>query len=504
MSADSVRRSDDTTDDLAALARGGRTNMAGFVLRLGGRIPFLLFASRFYGADVLGRFALAVLVVEFGAQLATFGLKRGLAEQLARNDRPPAHVVCDAMVVSGLLSLAASAILIAFPQIMFPNSTVNGLDRLLPLTIFGIALGDVALAACAYRYDVGATVRARALVEPWAITIAAVGFWFYSERDGLILSYVVAMLAALVVAVRPTIRHFGWPQGWRADPVRLWAMSRRNLPLAAAEAIDWGTRRVDLWLLGLFVSPASVGVYYIAQQFASLPQKLKTSFEPVLGPVITRNIGEGNLTAVAAQVRQVGFWILAAQIGVSLAVAIPGQAVMGVMGPQFVMGTLALALLMAAEVTASPAVVSEAALVYLARGRNLWLSIATIALQLGLSLALLALATMHAMPESLIVAAPALALAVALGMGSVLKGALLCRLTGAPVSTWRPSLLVAALLAGATGGVFLLLPRSHEWAQLTFGIPAMLIVYGLAIWRFGFGPGDRALFATRIRKSAAG
>src|SRR3546814_3546634 len=67
----------------------------------------------------------------------------------------------------------------------------------------------------------------------------------------------------------------------------------------------------------------------MAQQVASLPQKLKTSFEPILGPVITRNLAEKRLGAVAAQVSQVGFWIIAAQAGVALALGIPGEAVMG-------------------------------------------------------------------------------------------------------------------------------------------------------------------------------
>ena len=57
--------------DLAALARGGRINFFGFVLRLAARLPFLFIAGRMYGAEALGRFAYAVLVVEFAAQLAT-------------------------------------------------------------------------------------------------------------------------------------------------------------------------------------------------------------------------------------------------------------------------------------------------------------------------------------------------------------------------------------------------------------------------------------------------
>ena len=76
------------TADLAALARGGRINFFGFVLRLAARLPFLFIAGRMYGADALGRFAYAILVVEFAAQIATLGLRRGLAQELAHTDKP--------------------------------------------------------------------------------------------------------------------------------------------------------------------------------------------------------------------------------------------------------------------------------------------------------------------------------------------------------------------------------------------------------------------------------
>ena len=78
------------TADMAALARGGRINFFGFILRLMARLPFLFIAGRMYAAEALGRFAYAVLIVEFAAQLATRGLKRGLAQQLAQTDKPHA------------------------------------------------------------------------------------------------------------------------------------------------------------------------------------------------------------------------------------------------------------------------------------------------------------------------------------------------------------------------------------------------------------------------------
>ena len=73
----------ETTQDIAQLAKGGRTNVAGFILRLAARIPFLFIAGRLYGPELVGRFAIAVVVVELAALVATLGLKRGLAQALS-------------------------------------------------------------------------------------------------------------------------------------------------------------------------------------------------------------------------------------------------------------------------------------------------------------------------------------------------------------------------------------------------------------------------------------
>ena len=481
-------------DDIAALAKGGRTNVFGFLLRLAARLPFLFIAGRWYGAEALGRFAYAVLVVEFVAQIATLGLKRGLAGALAQTERPHNHVVTDAMVVTLIAALLGSLILIAFPQAMFPNSSINGLDRLLALVVIGVAGSDVALAACAYRFDVGATVRARSIIEPWTISIGAFAFAFYSTRDGLILSYAVSMIAAFIASIIPMLRHYGVPRGWRPDAGRLWRLARRNLPLAAADGVEWGSRRLDMAILGLFVSPAVIGIYYVAQQVASLPQKLKTSFDPILGPVITRNLAENNLAAIAKQVSQAGFWIIAAQAGIALALGIPGEAVMGLVGPHFVGGTGALAFLLLAEVVAATAVVSESALVYIARHRNLMISLVMIGCQAGFSFALIFAARAMEMPVMWIAAAPALALCLALGLGAFVKARLLSSLLNAPVNAWRWPLLSAAGVACIVGAGFVALPPHLEWVELAVGVWAILGAYGLVIWRWGFGSDDRALF----------
>ena len=478
-------------DDIKALAKGGRTNFFGFLLRLAARLPFLFIAGRWYGADALGRFAYAVIIVEFAATLATLGLKRGLAAQLSATDRPHVHVVWDALLVGAIASAVAATILGMMPELMFPNSGINGLEWLLPLSIFALTWSDISLAALAYRLDIGATVRARSVIEPWTISIAAFGLAFYSLRDGLIIAYVVSMAAALAASIVPLVKSFGWPREWRPRPSALFLLARRNVPLAAADAIEWGSRRLDIAILGLFFTPAIVGIYYVAQQVASLPQKLKTSFDPILGPVITRNLEVGNRQAVAQQVAQVGFWIIAAQAAIGLALGITGEGVMGLVGPNFVGGTGALAFLLAAEVVAATAAVSEAALIYVARHLNLWISLGMIGIQVALSFAIVLILRDLGLPTLWQAAGPAIALAVALGIASIMKARLLSTLLGAPVSGWRWPLVWAALAASAVGYLATLLP---EWMELSLGIPAVLLSFGLLIWRFGFTSEDRTLF----------
>ena len=203
--------------DLAALARGGRINFFGFCVRLAARLPFLFIAGRIYGAEALGRFAYAILIVEFAAQLATLGLKRGLAQQLAHTDKPHVCIAWDALLVAAVGSTFAMGILMVFPQAMFPNSELTGLEWLLPITIIALAWSDIMLAALAYRHDVTSTVRARAIVEPVTISVAALVWAFISTRDGLIISYVLSMVAALIASIIPFVKSYGIAHGWRPE-----------------------------------------------------------------------------------------------------------------------------------------------------------------------------------------------------------------------------------------------------------------------------------------------
>ena len=159
-------------------------------------------------------------------------------------------------------------------------------------------------------------------------------------------------------------------------------------PLAAADAVEWASRRIDLAVLGAFL-PAQLRRHLLCRAAGRDPagqaeDQLRAGARAGDRPASSR---QDDRPAVAKQVRQVTYWIIAAQLGIALALGIPGRAVMGLVGSGFTGGTAMLGFLLAAEVIAAAAVVSEAALIYVARTRNMIISLIMLALEAGLAAA---------------------------------------------------------------------------------------------------------------------
>jgi hypothetical protein len=154
-----------------------------------------------------------------------------------------------------------------------------------------------------------------------------------------------------------------------------------------------------------------------------------------------------------------------------------------------------LGFLLAAEVIAATAVVSEAALIYVARKRNMLISFVMLAIEAGLAAALILIMKGEGLPLAFQATGPAIALCVSLGFASITKSWLLKRNLGHPVSGWRWSVVWAAaagIVVGVPARLFL-----SPLLQLIIGIPAILGAFGAVLWTKGFGPEDRELFSLK-------
>src|SRR5206468_5482266 len=115
----------------------------------------------------------------------------------------------------------------------------------------------------------------------------------------------------------------------------------------------------------------------------------------------------------------------------------PGRAVMALVGSEFTSGTAMLSFLLAAEVIAAAAVVSESALIYLSRTRNMIISLVMLAIEAALAVGLILFMRKENLPPTFQATGPAIALCIALAFASIAKSRLLSRTLGQPVSGWR-------------------------------------------------------------------
>ena len=166
---------------------------------------------------------------------------------------------------------------------------------------------------------------------------------------------------------------------------------------------------------------------------------------------------------------------------------------MGLVGSEFTGGTAMLGFLLAAEVIAAAAVVSEAALIYVARKRNMLISLVDAGARGGpcgrLDPDHAGRGSAADLPGDR--ARRSLCASRWPSPRSPSRGC--CKRSfGAPVSGWRWDIAWAA--AAASWSACRCASSCRRLLQLIIGVPAILAAFGAVLWTKGFGPEDRELF----------
>jgi O-antigen/teichoic acid export membrane protein len=468
----------------STIVRGARTTFLGFLLRLGGRFPFLLIAGHFYGKEALGIFAYATAVVELVGLIATIGLKRGLVYHMSKTADVEA-AAAEGLALSLLAAGLGAAVLVALPELIFPDSKVTMLMRLFPLVMLVLVLCDICLAALTHYHLMFPQVIARALVEPWVLTLAA-GLLVFTplKHEALFIAYALAMSSAAGVALFYYAKRFQLRALLRIHWRNIAALVKQSAPIWLADIVEVGQRRVDVLILGQIAGPAVVGLYYAAQQVATLVARMRGSFEPILTPVMAKlSLAQERATA-AQQLDQVRFWLFCAQLAIMLALSLYAKSIMTMIGPEFSAGATIMILLLLAELFWGVLGISELPLLFQKPKTNVIIGLVAIAAELALALILI--------PRLQGIGA-AIALSAAFLIAGVIKTILVSRL----LEQWpHPARLLWPLLFGlmATGPSYWLADKMSFPLSMLTGIPLFLVLYGLALWYFAFNDGDRMLF----------
>ena len=370
--------------------RGGGSAALGYLIRFGARLLFLLIAARLFGAALFGAYSLAIAAVELAVAVGGLGMKRYLFQLLEERpvERPPGHVLFDAAIMvaaaSALLASGLILIALALPAHLLAANTAFALAIVAPM-VAGQALLDLLLAASRWTQTMRVEVVARSLVEPYAaIAAAAAAYLLGFDQAGLVISYWAGTLAALVYAAAGTRRRLGslGIRFYRPSPRRLAAMTRDSFWPATTDLVGALFARLDLYLVGAMLGEAPAGIYNMARQIRTPIRQVRQSFDGLLTPVLARTLALRGPAEAGAAAASASRLILAIQLPMVAGFVVIGQPLLDWLGPDFAAAYWPLVVLAGAETILAAFGVGDLILLYRRPALGLWVTLASIAVNL--------------------------------------------------------------------------------------------------------------------------
>lgn len=448
------------------ILRGAQAIALGFLLRFGGRLVFLFVAARLYGAHLYGAFVLAAALVELAVGIGGLATKKTLYPLLDRGeesgDRPLGHILIDAALLVTAASLALAAFIAIGALLLAPPEIAAALVLIAPM-VAGQALLDLAIAAARWRGKVRYDVLCRSLIEPWFLALGAIGAFHLGFAEyGLAAGYWCGTIAALSYALWGVVRHYPGLNLARYRPTRdaFRAVEQGAASNSANDFLNALYMRADLYLVGLLLGSAPLGIYGMARQVTTPLRQVRQSFDTLLVPAVAKTIGRGGAAGAAEGLAAAARLILVIQLPLLIAMLAIGQPLMAWLGPGFEAGYWALVILGGAEVLQSALGIGDLVFVYLKPRIGLYLTLASIVA--GVAAALLLIPPFG-------ITGAAFALLTAYALRSVLRFAVLHGRFGVPVPHAH---LAGPLLAAVIAAI----------AVLAIPEPAPALAAGLALY----------------------
>jgi O-antigen/teichoic acid export membrane protein len=342
---DTQTRQRDTRD----IVWGAIVNLTGAAIR-SLRLVLLFILGHLYGAEGLGLFLLAYATLDMLNKLVVMGLDQAVLTYAARR-----YAVADtdgmyetigqalwmslaaALIVATAMSLLAPWLSDAF----FQKPEMEFALRMLAWTLPFWALSAILLFATRALRVMHYEVITKATVEPLTILLLALGFYAMGwGPNGLWLAVLISAIVGAMTATYMFSRKFSTTRLWHGlwiSPGR-WPLYYFAMQIGLVELVSELLKRVDLFLVGRYLTADMLGIYGIAQEWASTIKKIRQAFNPIFVPVIAAAHQKQDRAGMLHQYRQVTRWILILNACMLGAIILAGEPLMHLFGAEFGLG----------------------------------------------------------------------------------------------------------------------------------------------------------------------
>ena len=323
-------------------------NLVGFLLTL--------VLTRTLGAGLYGIYAYGTMVLQSVLTVANLGTDVSATRYLSANHDDPAHQ--DRILgLSYATTLVAS--LVAAAGLFVAAPTINAYTLEEPLFTPALQVFALALPFQALTHVVSSTFRGLEMaagktvvmvVGPVAqlLAVAAAVAVGYSVL-GVAAAYAVACLVAFSIGLWYVLDRTSRRPRWdasRRDAINFYNYSA---PLSLSKASSFLFKRVDVFMVGIFLAAADVGVYNVAGLLATVLAMPLAGINQLFPPVASRLHANGETDALESIYTTVTRWSITASVVLALPVVIYRTEVLALFGPEFVAGATVVVLFVAGQ-----------------------------------------------------------------------------------------------------------------------------------------------------------
>ena len=337
----------------------GKVSRQGFIF-LGGTLfsvacgyVFKIYVSRTIGADGLGLYALGMRVVDLCAMLANLGLSMSLARHVALYSSTDQKGRIRSLLLAALAFSVGAAValgaLVALARDWLATTVFNEPALVAYLPIVALLIPVATANELLGQYLRGhQEVSRRTLINHFlqfpvkiAVTVGlfALGLGVTGYLVGELVSQAAAVLLLAFFAVRFTPT---------ADPDAAPGLDRKVRTFASSmiglNALGFVSSKADVVILGILLDAEQVGIYSIAVTTGAFVPTLLRALNSIFGPIISGLHARGDRELLERLFQTSTKWCLGLTFPLVAVICCFAAELMGIFGPDFRAGGLALAL----------------------------------------------------------------------------------------------------------------------------------------------------------------
>lgn len=343
--------------DLSKITKATVITLAGNFVGKSIFFAYTLFIANCLGADVLGLYCLALALVQFLAVLANLGMNIGVTRFVAifneRQDQPRLKGTVLATILLTLFSsvtFAAALVLLAdfLSTSVFHKPELKVALAILALSIPFDCLMHICLASTRGLKFMHYTVYIENLT---AISLRFVFAFFLvcvlqMGLKGVTFAYLLSSMVSSVLAFHYANKHFRLVDSRTPAIFEVTQLLRFAVPMLFSELLYNLSRRIDILMLGFFVSTAGIGIYSVAQRLLVIVDALFQAFRPILNPFVAALHYKADIDRLSDILKVITRWALTLSFPVFLSLFFFPSFFLSFFGTEFMQGTECLTVLL--------------------------------------------------------------------------------------------------------------------------------------------------------------